>query len=70
MKPVFFFCIHKNKDTDQLHSKCADDLHLCFCYIFDSMIHLLSKSLNIGCCCTACLCRTLSETLKTVVFLQ
>ena len=36
-------CICKNKGADQLHSHCAADQHLCFCYI-DSTITLLSKS--------------------------
>ena len=40
-KPAF--CICKNKDADQLHSNCAADQRLCFCYT-DSTILLLPKS--------------------------
>ena len=39
-KPAF--CICENKDADQLHSNCAADQRLCFCYI-DSTIPLLPK---------------------------
>ena len=37
------FPIYENKDTDQLHSNCSADHHVCFRYI-DSKILLLSKS--------------------------
>ena len=36
-------CIRENKDADQLHSNCAADQRLCFCYI-DSEIPLVLKS--------------------------
>ena len=36
-------CIRKNKDADQLCSKCTADQRLCFRYT-DSIIHLLRKS--------------------------
>ena len=37
------FCICKNKDADQLHSKCAADRRLCFRYT-DNTTPLLPKS--------------------------
>ena len=40
-KPIFGIC--KNKDADQLRSKCEADQRLCFRYT-DSTIPLLSKS--------------------------
>ena len=40
-KPAF--CICENKDTDPLHSNCAADWRLCFCYT-DSTIPPLPKS--------------------------
>ena len=35
-KPVFGIC--ENKDADQLHSNCAADQPLCFCYMDSTII--------------------------------
>ena len=66
-KPAF--CICENKDADQLHSNCAADQRLCFCYT-DSTIPLLSKSETLSLWLSSVvvqpgLCRTRSETPKT-----
>ena len=37
------FCLYENKGTDQLHSNCEADQHLCFHYT-DSTMPLLPKS--------------------------
>ena len=63
------FCKYKNKDVDQLCSKCTADLHLCFRSMDNTMSLLLiskissikhsSVTVQIG------MCQTWSETLKT-----
>ena len=63
------FCICKNKDADQLHSNCAADQRLCFCYT-DNTIPLLPKSefsslYPSSVAVQPGLCRTWSETPKT-----